>query len=242
MHSWKLLALTVLLAGVFYGEARAHYLWIEVPQEQASQENKAVQLYYGEYEEGVREVAGGRLDEVTPFRIWVQESDSRRPIEMAKQADHFEGQTAAPAETLFLQAQELGRPVQDWARYGIGVVKPLYYTSAVLPAPGDEDAAVPAIPGQKTRLAVYPLSLGETSRLQVFYEGKPLANAKVKVHAPNQWSKEWGADENGIAEVTLPWPGRYVFEVIYKEEVPGEYQGVPYEAVRHRATFSWQRP
>jgi hypothetical protein len=66
-----------------------------------------------------------------------------------------------------------------------------------------------------------------------------LPNAKVNIHAPNTWSKELKTDESGVIRFKTPWPGQYVAEVIHLEKSPGEFGSAPYEAIRHRATFTW---
>lgn len=216
--------------------ASAHYLWIESAGEQESGQTE-VKIFYGEYEEGVRESAGGKLDEVTDIRLLLP-GNEEAAAEPQKAGDHFKAEL--PGDTSgFLQLEELGREVIDWTEYDIGVVKPNYYASAVLDG-GKE--ALPAVPENKTRLAVYPLELGTKVKLQVFFEGQPFHGAKVKAHAPNLWSRELKTDDSGTVEIDLPWPGQYVFEVIYKEKVPGEFKGKPYEAIRNRATFTWTLP
>ena len=49
-------------------------------------------------------------------------------------------------------------------------------------------------------------------------------------------------DENGKVNITTPWPGQYVLEVIYMEKQPGEFQGNKFEAFRHRATLTFDIP
>ncbi len=219
------------------GNAKAHYLWFETPE--GAGETAEVRVYYGEYEEGAREEAGARLDEVTPVEVRVLDGRGQGPQALEKQQDHFSFSVARPEAPVWLQLTETARPVQDWAKYDIGVVKPEYYGSAIL---GDvANGELPAVPEEKTMLAVYPLSLGEAPVFQVFFRGEPLAKAKVLVHAPNEWTKEWRTNENGEAQVRFPWPGLYVVEVIHKEPAAGEFEGTAYEAVRHRATFSTVR-
>lgn len=222
----NMLLSAVLIAG-FAAEAEAHYLWIETSPEKGS-----ARIYYGEYEEGVREQAGGKLDEVTALKVSTENGEAAP--EVRREKDHFVLPLGAePAD--YIQIEETGREVKDWRQYDIGVVKPMYYASAL----ANPSAAPLKEPGEKTALAVYPVALGPKSKLRVYFMGKPLAGAKLKIHAPNLWSRELKTDESGTAEIELPWPGRYVFEAVQKEAKPGSFGGVAYEAIRHRATFSW---
>jgi hypothetical protein len=68
--------------------ANAHYLWIESDAREA-------RVYFGEFNEGLREKAGGRLEERAALRAWLEPAvGPRRPLKLAKKNDHF----AASAE------------------------------------------------------------------------------------------------------------------------------------------------
>lgn len=224
--------------------AEAHYLWIETAAPAEGQKPNKIRIYYGEFEESLREIAGGRLDEVGKIQAWVTgPEETQLEVACEKRGDYFEGVIPEKigSGTALVQLQELNRPVQDWRKYNIGIVKPSFYASALALGEGDArsaDRALP-LPAIRTTLGVYPLRLGSDIVLKVFFRGEPLPQAKVNVHAPNGWSKELKADASGVVQAAVPWAGQYVFEVIQLEQTPGEFQGAPYEAVRHRATFTW---
>ena len=224
--------------------AEAHYLWIETAAPAESQKPRTVRVYYGEFEESLRERAGGRLDEVGKIQAWVTGPEQTQ-LEVAceKQDEYFEGviPEKGGSHTVLVQLQELNRPVQDWRKYSIGIVKPNFYASALALGEGDAGSVDRTldVPAVRTTLGVYPLRVGSDLVLQVFFRGKPLPQAKVNVHAQNGWSKELNTDASGGVHVAAPWAGQYVIEVIHLEHTPGEFQGASYEAVRHRATFTW---
>src|SRR5688572_31009602 len=63
--------------------AKAHYLWIE-------SEAREARVYFGEFNEGLREKAGGRLDERAALRAWLEPpTGPRRPLKLTKKSDHF---------------------------------------------------------------------------------------------------------------------------------------------------------
>lgn len=219
--------LAALLASVLFSlPAAAHYLWIEV------EKPGEVRVNYGEFNEAVIEKAGARLDERDGIEGWAPGPDSAKtPLVFEKKPDHFA--TRLPAGAAWVVAQDLKGIVMDWTKHGIGVVKPMFYARA---ATGSSQEAAPPV----LALDIVPVA-GEALTYQVFFQGKPLAGAKGFTYAPNLWMREFATDENGRFTITTPWTGRYVLELIHLEKSPGEFQGVAYEALRHRATFSFLR-
>lgn len=213
-------------------KAEAHYLWVETVEQKDKNNTVRLDVYYGEFEESLRETAGGRLDEVTTI-------EANPHAKFDKKEDHFE--TFIPLNLLpdsaIVQIQELDRPVKDWTKYDIGVVKPNYYVSAYYPVSRKNTLEL-KVPEHKMTLGIYPISLGKEIVVKVFFKGEVLPGAKVNVHAPNGWSKEFKTDPSGMARFSLPWTGQYVLEVIHAEKTPGQFKGATYEAIRHRATFT----
>lgn len=203
--------------------ARAHYLWIE------SDTPSDARVYFGEIAEGVREKAGGRLDERDAIQGRLERADqSASPIALSKKADHFA--IGSQEGTGWLLVQDLAGEVKDWTKSDIGIVKPMFYARAAI-----ANKLTPAQPSLALDILPDPTN---PKTLRVYFKQQPLPNAKVLVYAPNQWMQELQADASGDVKISTPWPGRYVLDVIYKERVPGEFQGKQYEAIRHRVTFS----
>jgi hypothetical protein len=202
--------------------ALAHYLWIEPDAA------RHARLYFGEYQENLREKSGGRLDTVKGPQAWnVDEAGRRRDITVAREADHFDlgPLTDTGAATL---VEEAGAEVLDLTAYGQGVVRPMFYARY-----GGGSAA----PAPQLTLDILP-DAGSGKRYTVYFKGAPLPKAKVSVYAPNLWLQERRADERGKLDIATPWPGRYVLEVIHVEKTPGTHAGRTFESVRHRATFT----
>lgn len=215
--------------------ARAHYVWIE------SETTSEARIYFGEYNEGVREKAGGRLDERAALEAWLEPTKpgnakpgnanpANAKLQLAQRSDHF----SAPLDhgSGWLLARDVTSEVKDYRKSGIGIVKPMFYARAAV-ANRAQAAARPSL-----ELDIVPV-VGEPEALQVHFGGQPLAGAKVLVYAPNLWMQELKSDERGRVAPKTPWPGRYVLDVVHMEAKPGEYKGKRYEAVRHRTTYSF---
>lgn len=203
--------------------AFAHYLWIE-------RDGERVRVYFGEVNE-VREQSPGRLDEIVgPRLVTVTGEGAERELALERRRGSFAAAGASHAGNLV--ATEARYAVKDWSRQGIGVVKPMFYART------SEWPARSSLPNTAAmRLDVRPAP-GKSEAVEVLFDGKPLAGAKVVVHAPNGWDREEKADEQGLALTAMPWRGHYVVEVIHKEVAAGEFEGKRFEAVRHRATLS----
>lgn len=207
--------------------AQAHYLWIE------SEKSTEARVYFGEFNEGVREKRGGRLEERAAMQLWLEQPDrSRKSLSWVKRQDHFFSALVTPAAG-WLVAADLTSEVKDYRKHDIGIVKPMFYARAAV---GDRPA--PARPSLELDLLPLP---GQPDAVQVSFRQKPLGGAKVLVYAPNLWMQERKSDEQGKVSFSAPWPGRYVLDVIHKEEKPGEFKGRRYDAVRHRMTLSFVR-
>jgi len=204
-----------------HAPAAAHYLWIEPDSAQHAR------LYFGEYQENLRETSEGRLTRIRAPQAWiVDRQGAKRRVSADLRRDHFDlGPVDATSTAL---AEDASADVLDLKAYGYGVVRPLFY-ARYAPATGA------AAPSPQLTLDIVPAKKG---RYVVYFRGRPLPRAKVAVYAPNQWQQEHRADEQGNVGISTPWPGHYVLEVIHTEPQPGEYGGRAFEAMRHRATLT----
>jgi len=212
----------ILLLCLLPWVAQAHYIWIE------SEDAKTARVYFGEFNEGVREKAGGRLDERAAIQgSLIRSEGATDRLSFSKESDHFAVQ---PVSAGWVVVEDVANEVKDWTSSDIGIVKPMFYARAAVGGrltPAEPTTDLDIIPDSKNPHLV-----------RVFFQKQPLPDAKVMVHAPNEWSKELQANGKGEVTFATPWRGRYVVEVIHRERVPGEFQGKRYEAIRHRATFS----
>lgn len=195
--------------------ASAHYLWLE----QADGQTK---LFFGEYENNLREKSGGRLDTIAAPEVKLLDAAVTK-LSLKRNADFIavEGAEAQP-----VIASELSMKVKDLTKYSFGIVKPMYYarigTGTVEPASGNA-------------LDIQPLG---NNKVLIRLNGKPLANNKLVISAPNQWQQELNVNDKGEVTFITPWTGLYVMEVVYLESSKGSYQGETYENIRHVSTLS----
>ncbi|MBP7484136.1 MAG: hypothetical protein RLZZ369_397 [Pseudomonadota bacterium] len=201
--------------------AQAHYLWIERIGTQAT-------LSFGEFEESAREQSPGRLDEIPNPQAQVLTDQSIQDVRLQKQRHGF----AFPAlqhKATALWVTESTVGVKDWTRSGMGVVKPYFYARN----------QTKVIPNAAPALVLDILPLHAQGQFRVYFRGAPLPKATVKIIAPNSWALEGHTNQDGVAQLPLPWRGQYILQVIHSEPLSGEYEGKTYQTQRHRATLTY---
>lgn len=219
MKKYQLAAAIITLFAAL--PASAHFIWLE----QADGQTK---LYFGEYENGVREKTGGRLDTISApeamanlTKLNLQRKENYLLVEDAKHQ---------PVTNQAVIAHELTMKVKDLRKNNIGIVKPMYYARI----------------GDLSQVSALPLGLDVQSigdhKVRVSLDGKPLPKGKLHIFAPNQWRQELDLNEMGEASFVTPWKGLYVLEVVHLQPNSGEYQGEAYEAIRHVSTLSILQP
>lgn len=200
----------------------AHYIWLEYDN------GDEARVYFGEIQDGEREVSPGKLDKIKGLKIFTADkAGSAKEVTVKKIKTHFSATGVKNPE--FVVASALDVPVTDMKKYNWGMVKPNYYARF-----GSR-----TVPGAKpvTTLDILP---GDTqNEIQVYFRGKVLEGEKVMLYAPNTWMKEYKTDKAGKIKIDTPWNGQYVIEVIHTEKTPGKFEDKDYESVRHRATYTF---
>ena len=244
MKTMYQLILTFTVVLILSSSASAHYLWVEAPSTAESGSEQIIKIYYGEYNEGLREVEGGRLEEVDGLVSWVITPDGKKlNLKVTKQEKYYQVKFTPEMDGDYtIIATNKVREVKDWSKYAIGIVRPVYYTSKKItvgnsnPTNLSNDNLYPELV-----IVPYPFDTKDKKQpsFQLLYNNKPFPNTKLFIHAPNEWSKEYKTNDKGVFTLNPLWKGQYVIECIYKEKNPGDFKGKAYEAIRHRATYTY---
>lgn len=219
-----LLATVCALAGL--QSASAHYLWIERQGQEAT-------VYFGEFEESARERSPGRLDEMPSPQAQVLSASGAKHVALQKRSHGFAFSSAGGGQQALI-VEEGAVGVKDWTAAGIGIVKPFFY--ARHQSLNGADAA----PSPLLTLDIVPTR--DEGVFQVFFRGKPLPKADVKIVAPNTWAQEGKTAADGLVRLPMPWKGQYILQVVHLEKGSDTYEGKAYQAKRHRATLTVVSP
>ena len=205
--------LAVFLSFGLVGSAAAHSIWVE-------REGDGARLYFGEFDENLREGSPGLLDRLKPE---AKVASSDKALKLDRQATFF-----AVAGPLAKDDSIVAENVAITERRGDTPTKVLNRLGARTVADFKE---LPAV----NTLDIVPA--GTPRQFKVFYQGKPLAKAKAELIAESGWKREFKTDEQGLFEATLPWRGGYVIEVVHTDATPGKLGEEAYDSVRCASTL-----
>ena len=215
------LAALVFLALSFATPASAHFLWLEP-------ETDGARVYYGEFEENLREASPGLLDRLTPLpEARLVTSSGATPLKLEKQPTSFvvTGKRGPGDSIVVEQARVNERKQGDKVTRTLGRLSARY------------------VPDFSERAPLLPLDIvpaGKPGAIKVFYKGQPLPKAKLELISESGWKRELKTDENGALAVAIPWKGNYVIEVEHLDATPGSLGSEAYESMRLVSTLSFR--
>ena len=206
-------AVAAFLSFGLVGTAAAHTIWVE-------REGDGARIYFGEFDENLREASPGLLDRLKP-EAKVAGGDTALKVD--KQAGFF-----AVAGAVGKDDSIVAENVAVGERRGDKPTKVLTRLGARTVADFKEQAPV-------NTLDIVPA--GKPGLFKVFYQGKPLSKAKAELIAESGWKREFKTDEQGAFEATLPWRGAYVIEVQHTDATPGKRGEEAYDSIRCASTL-----
>ncbi|WP_043007554.1 TonB-dependent receptor [Comamonas testosteroni] len=210
---------TFVLASL--GTAHAHQVWLENNGGQA-------QLFFGEFNDNLRETSPGALDKFLATPTLAQQTASgTQQLSGQRNATGFSYTAASQAQTLFASA---AYPLIDRSKRN---------EPALLWVPAARWVATPAQPVAANAQALDLVPTGKPGQLMVSFNGMALPKTKVQIVAPSGWSREAQSDEQGRVNFALPWKGLYVAEVHHSHKQGGEAQGKSYGEASYVTTLSF---
>lgn len=210
---------TFVLASL--GTAQAHQVWLENNGGQA-------QLFFGEFNDNLRETSPGALDKFLATPTLAQQTASgTQQLSGQRNATGFSYNAASQAQTLFASA---AYPLIDRSKRN---------EPALLWVPAARWVATPAQAVAANAQALDLVPSGTPGQLMVSFNGMALPKTKVQIVAPSGWSREAQSDEQGRVNFALPWKGLYVAEVHHSHKQGGEAQGKSYGEASYVTTLSF---
>ena len=211
--SFSCVAMVAVLSFGLIGSAAAHSIWVE-------REGDGARIYFGEFDENLREASPGMLDRLKPE---AKVAGSDKALKVDKTARFF-----AVAGPIGKDDSIVAENVAVTERRGDKPTKVLTRLGARTVADFKEQAPI-------NTLDIVPA--GKPGLFKVFYQGKPLAKAKAELIAESGWKREFKTDEQGAFEATLPWRGGYVIEVQHSDATPGKRGEEAYDSIRCASTL-----
>ena len=216
----RTLVVAALAALSFAGSASAHHLWLEA-------DGQGAKLYFGEFDENLREASPGLLDRFKPLPEARAIGASPQALKVEKQPSAFvlSGAIGSTDSIVAEQARVTERKQADKMVRTLGTL------------------AARWVPDFAERAAVLTLDVvptGTPGAFKVVYDGKPLAKAKLELIAESGWKKELQSDEQGAFTAALPWRGTYVIEIEHVDTRAGGEGTGAYDRKRFVTSLSFK--
>ncbi len=224
-NQWDITMRALFVAAIaalsFAGSAAAHHLWIEPDGQEA-------RLYFGEFEENLREASPGLLDRFAPLpEARVVGAAGAQPLKLEKSPGAFvlSGPIGAGDSIVAEQARVTERTQGDKPIRTLGRLAARY---------------VPDLAERAPVLTLDIVPTGKRGSFRVVYDGKPLAKAKLELIAESGWKREYRADDQGAVAVSLPWRGAYVIELEHNDAAGGGEGAGAYDRKRFVTVLSFR--
>ena len=213
------LATAALLSVCLSGAASAHALWLE-PDEGGAR------LFYGEYDENMREASPGLLDRLAMPQAKIAAADGAA-LKVEKTAGSFllSGPRGAKDRVIAEQVRVAERKQGDKVTHTLGRLAARY---------------VPDFSERAPLLTLDVVPAGKPGAFKVFYKGQALAKAKLELIAESGWKREFHTDAAGAVEASLPWRGGYQIEVVHLDATAGTLGSEAYDSVRSVTTLTFR--
>jgi hypothetical protein len=195
----------------------AHFVWLE------RDGDGPARAYFGEWIDDIREKTGGLLDRFKAPRAFLGSSNDALPIK--RNANNLEIIVKGRGDVRFVDSSV---PPREDKEKG-GITKTIYYAKA-----GREETAA------KLDLELTPITSGGNTFVLLFF-GAPLGKTELTIIGPPKWEKPLVTDEQGRVTVPTPWAGRYVLEITYFDEKPGDSGGGKFNRTRHISSLSFMQ-
>ena len=211
-----ILAATLLWAT----SASAHHLWLEP-------DGQGARLYFGEFDENLREASPGLLDRFKPLPEATAIGTSAQPLKVEKTPSAFTvGDTIGAGDSIVAQQGMVSERKQ-----GDKPVRTLGTLAA---------RWVPDFAERAPILTLDIVPTGKPGSFKVVYDGKPLAKAKLELKAESGWQHELRTDEQGAFTASLPWKGTYVIEIEHVDAQAGGEGAGAYDRKRFVTSLSFK--
>ncbi len=231
MKKLTLICITILLPYVAF----SHGYWLETEGTGKVGEEVKVYLVYGEYASDKRE-NGERLDKMADILVSVIAPDGQKQdLKMSQTHTRWEGGFVPLQEGVY---QIIGindsRGVQDWHKHKLGITRPVQYVRTHFVVGTTNNLSSKNI----QFLDIIPTSQGEFVAITAYLDGKPMANASIKIINPHTWEKTLLSNDRGRVTFFPPVGGMYLAEIEWIDKTPGEFKGKAYETIRYKSETS----
>lgn len=244
-------AIALSLFASIYIVCSAHFIWTETPGRATVGKEHAVNLFFGEINFKQYEISGGRLDEMDGLNsFYITPKNEEKGLNLTKQKDRFTTKFTPETVGIYqvLTSNSVAR-VMDLRKSNLGIVKPMYYSRQIVLCtdksnsdnlrsatlkPYFELDLIPDFSNSKLNT----FSVNQAINFYSYFKKAPIKGGKIFAYAPNGWSKEIDANNQGLCSFKPLWEGQYVIDWVYTENTSGAFQDKTFDMIRHRAVLT----
>lgn len=228
-----LIALIIFLPMLSY----AHGYWLEISGNGQPGKPVTINIFFGEIDQ-----YGKRLKETfdtlpaaNMFSIFAMRPDgSMDTLHVTARKDGWQATFTPTLKGGYrILAAGTRLPVVDRSGSGGQNVRPFEYLCSSYQAGVGVSAEKPV-----QMLDIISQTKKDMMQVTVYKDGKPVAaGGKLRIFNPDNWEKQLETDNTGRAEFFPNRKGMYIIRYDWYDKTPGNYEGVPYSAVRHRCDY-----
>lgn len=213
----------------------AHAIWIETNATGNKGKQQEVKVFLGEYSSGKPDSLKNWFSNMRDIKLTLTTPDGNSKIlSLTPSVDHYATSFIPTEDGVYMLS--ITHTVADI----YGETKIEYYATATVQVNSTNFETLP----KATLLALKPSNaqyhINQPIGIQVLFEQKPLAAAKVVIDASHGWSKTLDTDTYGNSKFIPLTPGRYMIEAIKNDKVVGSYLGKAYKTISHIVTYCIQ--
>lgn len=216
---WAVVAAALLSAP---GTASAHFLWLTVNPAGSPRDGATVRAFLNE------EPEPGGPQFLKPIRNVIPTVDGR-PLAVTVGERTIDAHWAGKLPASIDAECDLGIKKDK-----TGKVYRLYYT-----ARAQTVASAAAGKEGRDKLRVRLITRDGKGLVQVLFDGKPVASARIKIYPTESESRELIADAEGLASIDGVAEGKTALWANWVEPKAGEVDGKAFAETRHYATFTF---
>lgn len=213
----------------------AHAIWIETNATGNKGKQQEVKVFLGEYSSGKPDSLKNWFSNMRDIKLMLTTPNGNNKIlSLTPSTDHYTTNFVPSEDGAYILS--ITHTVADI----YGETKIEYYAAATVQVNSTNFGILP----KATLLALKPSKaqyhINQSIGIQVWYEQKPLAAAKVVIDAPFGWSKTVDTDTSGNSKFTPLIPGKYMIEAIKNDKAIGSHFGKAYKTISHIVTYCIQ--
>lgn len=230
----KHVLLSLMFLCLACSQSAAHALWVESNANGTIGTAQTVKVYFGEYTTQELSDVESWFSDLKDFTLILHSPDKKEiKLQTTAMKDHFEAVFTPEMEGAYTVS--LQHTAKD-LYYGYK----LDYNSVAIVRVGTAPAVTAVSPELQLHVLLAqpgPISPNETVPFSRTKATTVKGEEELEVIAPNGWVKKLWVDKEGKADFVPLWPGKYMIEMIVKNEEKGMHHGQEYTTDFHCATY-----